>query len=107
MQRRACLFKVSMLVIVRRLFDLGVFDRETLSATYHTELEHLMVLSPRGNGGGDFYNSLSARTGKRFERALVASTPEGQTQFTDAFRMLGIKKSATFYEAARRLGLHG
>ncbi len=51
--------------------------------------------------------TLSARTGKRFVKALVASTLEGQTQFTDAFRMLGIKKTATFYEEAQRLGLHG
>ncbi len=107
MQRLARLFKVSTLVIVRRLFDLGVLDRDTLWETYRAEFEHLQRLSKRESGGGDFYNSLSARTGKRFVRALVASTLEGQTQFIDAFRLLGIKKSATFYAAARRLGLHG
>jgi len=107
MQRLAGRFKVSALVIVRRLFDLGVLDRETLWATYRAELERVRALSAREGGGGDFYNTLSARTGKRFVKALVASTLEGQTRFTDAFRMLGIKKSATFYEEARRLGLHG
>jgi len=107
MQRLAGRFKVSALVIVRRLFDLGVLDRETLWATYRAELERVRALSAREGGGGDFYNTLSARTGKRFVKALVASTLEGQTRFTDAFRMLGIKKSATLYEEARRLGLHG
>ncbi len=107
MQRLASRFKVSTLVIVRRLFDLGVFDQETLRATYRTELERVKALSVRDSSGGDFYNTLSARAGKRFEKALVASTLEGQTQFTEAFRMLGIKKTATFYEEARRLGLHG
>ncbi len=107
MQRLARRFKVSTLVIVRRLFDLGVFDQETLWATYRAELERVKALSAREGGGGDFYNTLSARTGKRFVKALVASTLEGQTQFTDAFRMLGIRKTATFYEEARRLGLHG
>ena len=107
MQRLARRFKVSTLVIVRRLFDLGVFDQETLMKTYRAELERVKALSAREGGGGDFYNTLSARTGKRFVKALVASTLEGQTQFTDAFRMLGIKKTATFYEEAQRLGLHG
>lgn len=107
MQRLARRFKVSTLVIVRRLFDLGVFDQETLWATYRAELERVKTLSARESSGGDFYNTLSARTGKRFVKALVASTLEGQTQFTDAFRMLGIKKTATFYAEAQRLDLHG
>ena len=107
LQRLARRFKVSTLVIVRRLFDLGVFDQETLWATYRAELERVKALSARESSGGDFYNTLSARTGKRFVKALVASTLEGQTQFTDAFRMLGIQKTATFYEEARRLEMHG
>ncbi len=106
-QRLAHRFKVSTLVIVRRLFDLGVLDRETLWATYRVQLDRVKALSAREGSGGDFYNTLSARTGKRFATALVASTLEGQTPFTDAFRMLGIRKTATFHEEARRLGLHG
>ena len=105
MQRIARQFKVSTLVIVGRLFDLGVFDQETLWATYRAELERVKALSTRESSGGDFNNTLSARTGKRFVKALVASTLEGKTQFTDAFRMLGIKKTATFYKEAQRLGL--
>ncbi len=107
MERLARRFKVSTLVIVRRLFDLGAFDQETLRAAYHAELERVKALILREGSGGDFYNRLSARTGKRFAKALMASTLEGQTQFTDAFRMLGIKKTATFYKEARHLGLHG
>ena len=106
MQRLARRFKVSTLVIVRRLFDLGAFDQEALWTGYRAELERVKTLASREGSGGDFYNTLSARTGKRFVKALVASTLEGQTQFTEAFRMLGIKKTATFYQEARRLGLH-
>ena len=106
MQRLARQFKVSTLVILRRLHDLGAIDRETLWDSYREELERLKALSRKTGSGGDFYNSLGARVSKRFARALVASTLEGQTQFTEAFRMLGIRKSATFYEEAKRLGLH-
>ena len=58
-----------------------------------------------GTGGGDFYRTLGARSSKRFARAIVTSTLEGQTLFQDAFRMLGVRKTATFYEAARELGV--
>ena len=44
-------------------------------------------------------------TAERFARAIVTSTLEGQTLFQDAFRMLGVRKTATFYEAARELGV--
>ena len=107
MRHLARQFKVSTLVILRRLHDLGAIDRETLWGSYRKELERLKSLSPTSPSGGDFYNSLDARVSRRFARALVASTLEGQTPFTEAFRMLGVRKSATFYEEAKRLGLHG
>ncbi len=107
MQRLARWFKVSTLVIVRRLYDLGSLDQATLWRVYRKELERVKALAAGEGGGGDFYNSLGARVSKRFASAVVGSTLEGQTPFTDAFRMLGIKKSATFYEEARRLGMHG
>ena len=107
MQQLARRFKVSTLVVLRRLFDAGFIDRDTLWETYREELGRLKTMAGTSSGGGDFYNSLGARVSKRFVRALVASTLEGQTQFTDAFCMLGMRKSTTFYEEARRLGLHG
>ena len=105
MRHLARQFKVSTLVIVRRLFDLGAIDEETLWVTYREELARLKALSSREGGGGDFYNSLGVRVSKRFAAALVSSTLEGQTLFRDAFQMLGIRKSATFYKEAVKLGL--
>ena len=105
MQRLAKVFKVSTLVILRRLFDLGAIDKQTLWDSYQEELSRLRKLDKGGAGGGDFYRTLGARVSKRFARALVANTLEGQTLFQEAFQMLGIKKTATFYEEASRLGL--
>lgn len=104
MQRMARLFKVSTLVVLRRIFDLGVMDRDTLWRTYNDELDRLRQLDRRGSGGGDFYRTLGARGSKRFVRAVIGSTLEGQTLFRDAFQLLGIKKSETFYRAAREFG---
>lgn len=106
LQRLARHFKVSTLVILRRLFDAGRIDRETLDAAWQGELERLKRLAPTGPGG-DFYNTLGAHVGKRLARAVIVSTLEGQTPFTDAFRLLGVRKSRTFYEEARRLGVQG
>lgn len=104
-QRMARQFKVSTLVALRRLFDAGFIDETTLWENYRKEMKRIRSLDRGGSGGGDFYRTLGARTGKRFARAVLASTLEGQTLFRDAFRMLGVKKIATFYNAARELGV--
>lgn len=103
-QRLARLFKVSTLVALRRLFDAGFIDQTTMWQCYRKEVERIRGLE-RSSGGGDFYRTLGARTGKLFARAILSSTLEGQTLFQDAFRMLGVRKTSTFYEAARELGV--
>ncbi len=104
-QRLAREFKVSTLVALRRLFDAGFLDRATLWQHYREEQGRLRELGGRTSSGGDFYRSLGARASKRFASAIIASTLEGLTSFPDAFRMLGMRKNATFYEAARELGV--
>lgn len=104
-QRLAREFKVSTLVALRRLFDAGYINQFVLWQHYREEQERLHMLNERSGSGGDFYRSLGARTSKRFARAIVSSTLEGLTSFPDAFRMLGVRKTATFYEAARELGV--
>lgn len=103
-QRLARLFKVSSLVALRRLFDAGFIDETALWQHYRKEVERLRALR-EAKGGGDFYRTLGMRTGKRFARALVGSVLEGQTLFQDAFRLLGVRKTATFYQVARKLGV--
>lgn len=102
-RRLARRFKVSTLVILRRIHDAGRITRDELWAAYDAELERLRTL-PKGSGG-DFYLTLGARVSKRFARAMVISTLEGRTAFTETFRMLGLKKMAAFNELGRRLGV--
>lgn len=101
--RLARRFKVSSLVILRRLADAGRLDRAAFYQAYRDELEHLKRLDAAGSGGGDFYRTTAARVSKRFARALVESTLEGRTLYRDAFRMLGIAKTNTFNEFGRSL----
>lgn len=97
-------FKVSTLVVLRRLHDAGQLDRQAFFAAYHEELARIQALDVRSSGGGSFYNTTLARVGKRYASALVESTLEGRTLYRDAFRMLGISKTATFHELGRTLG---
>jgi Zn-dependent peptidase ImmA (M78 family) len=102
-ERLARYFKVSTLVVLRRIHDAGGITRERLREAYAAELERLQRV-PRGSGG-NFYLTQGARIGKRFARALVTSTLEGQTLYRDAFHLLGFSKVATFNELGHSLGI--
>lgn len=104
-QRLSHVFKVSSLVVLRRLFDAGRIDEGALWSLYREDLARWRALDRGVTGGGDFYRTLGARTGKRFARAVLSSALEGQTLFQDALRMLGVRKTGTFYEAARKMGV--
>ena len=103
LDRLARRFKVSTLVILRRMNDAGTLRGGAYWRAYEDEVERLRAL-PRGTGG-DFYLTLGARASKRFTRALVVSTLEGRSSFTEAFRLLGFRKMATFHELGHSLGV--
>jgi Zn-dependent peptidase ImmA (M78 family) len=100
--RLARRFKVSALVILRRIRDAGGLTREQLWEAYEAELQRLHAV--RKGSGGDFYLTRGARVSKRFARALVVSTLEGRSSFTEAFRLLGFKKMTTFRHFERQGG---
>ena len=99
LNRLARYFKVSTLVVLRRIFDIGEIDRGQLAVAYRQELDR--ILSMPTQSGGNFHPTLQARVGQRFGRALVTSTLGGRTSFSESFRLLGIKKTAT--QARRNL----
>lgn len=103
LDRLARRFKVSTLVILRRIHDAGGLTQDQLRQAYEDELERLRAI-PTG-AGGDFYLTQAARVGKRFARALIVSTLEGQTLHRDAFHLLGFSKLTTFRELGHSLGV--
>ena len=96
-------FKVSELVLLRRIYDIGCLTREQFQKSYDDELKRLQYKT--GNIGEDFYAPQTARLGRHFARAVVADTLEGRTMFRDAFHMLGFSKLETFCSLAKNLGI--
>lgn len=103
MNRLARRFKVSTLVILRRIYDAGGLTRDRLWREYDAELERLTNF-PR-SAGGSFYLTTAARVSKRFARAVVTSTWEGRSSFTEAFHLLGFKKMSTLRELGQSVGV--
>jgi Zn-dependent peptidase ImmA (M78 family) len=103
LQRLARWFKVSTLVILRRMHDAGGLNQSRFRAEYEAELDRLRSI--QRTEGGDFYLSTTARVGKRFARAVVTATWEGRASFTEAFHLLGFKKMETFRKLGQNLGV--
>ena len=105
MVRLAGTFKVSRLVVLRRLLDAGWIGHETFETQWRAESTRIQGFVRGNSGGGDFYKTTLARVSRRFTQALVVSTLEGQTLYRDAFRMLGISKTETFHSLGREVGI--
>lgn len=106
-RRLAATFKVSRLVILRRLKDARWMSPNEFESALEEEEAHFEEWKSGGKGGGDFYRTTLSRVGRRFARALVVSTMEGGTLYRDAFRMLGISKTKTFNQLGREVGVMG
>lgn len=105
LKRLARQFKVSTLVILRRMLDAGWLDRYSFDIAWAAERARLREIAGNSSGGGDFYRTTLSRVSRRFARALVESTLEGQTLYRDAFRMLGVAKTETFNHIGREVGV--
>jgi len=106
MARLAKFYKVSTLVILRRIYDLGAISQDKFRIEYRSELERLKsFVDSKGSGGGDFYANQKYKISSSFAKALLISTLEGSTLHRDAFKLLGFSKFSTFKELGARLGV--
>ena len=102
-------FKVSSLVILRRLYDIKQITTQELKQKYSEELKkiyNLQSISKQKAGGGDFFRSLNTRVSPQFAKDLIVSTFEGHTAFKESLELLGIKKISTFKKTAEKLGVN-
>ncbi|WP_136314245.1 ImmA/IrrE family metallo-endopeptidase [Actinomyces procaprae] len=99
LERLAARYKVSTLVVLARLREVGRLTWDEFMSRYDAERMRVMELkqSSRSSGaGGEYYNTQLRRLGRPFTRAVVSSTLEGRTTYRDAYRMLGTATQSTF-----------
>ena len=94
-------YKVSSLVVLRRLYEAGRLSEDELRDAYDTEYRRIQSSA---RSGGNYYPTLLVRVSHRFARAVVRNALDGETLYRDAFGLLGIRKSATFDELRQQLG---
>jgi Zn-dependent peptidase ImmA (M78 family) len=103
LDRLARFYRVSTLVVLRRIFDAGRLSWNEYNGAYSEQMSR--VARATGSSGGNFYNTQPVRTSKRFAHAVIADALEGRTLHRDAFRLLGVRQYNTFRELGHRLGL--
>lgn len=104
--RLARRYKVSTLVILKRLFDAKYLSWDDYQQLYEAERDAVIVHAKnrRGERGGNYYNTQPLRLSRHFARAVIASTYEGGTSFREAFQLLGTRKHETFTKLADEIG---
>lgn len=104
--RLARRYRVSTLVVLKRIFDANFLRWDDYQERYAAELSRVMALLRAGEatGGGDFYNVHPLRLSRQFMRAVITDTLEGGTQFRDAYHLLETKKHQTFQNLVERIG---
>ena len=103
-ERLARRFKVSTLVVLRRIHDVGGLSRDAFQSVYWRETRRLQELQ-QNSGGGNAIKNVGPRVSKRLARALVVSTLEGRTSYTESFHLLGVSRLSTFNSVAESLGV--
>ncbi|MBN4047612.1 ImmA/IrrE family metallo-endopeptidase [Acidimicrobiaceae bacterium AH-315-P05] len=98
-------FRVSTQVILGRVREAGALTWDQFMAELRAERERVAELVAERGGGENYYNTKPVQVGKRFARELIASTLEGRTPYTEAFRLLDVKKTTTFEGLGAQLGV--
>ena len=104
LERLARIYKVSTLVILRRLRDIGAMNWQAYREAYDTELARVLAIAGDGSGG-NWLKTQPRRVGKPFARAILERTLAGATTYGETFRLLGTRNPETLRKLARDLGV--
>ena len=87
-------FKVSKVVIARRLLDLRIYSKDEFLRFYNEYKAYWDAQNDKG-GGGSFYNNQPYRVGIKFFGAVTSATASGKLLYTDAYKLTNLY-GATF-----------
>ncbi len=104
LSRLAGVYRVSTLVILRRMYDAGLIEWAAFHDAYDAEMVRIQS-HQTDTSGGNYYATQPVRVSRRFAKAVIADTLEGRTLYREAFRLLSVKKQATFDGLSESLGV--
>ncbi|MFN3605355.1 MAG: ImmA/IrrE family metallo-endopeptidase [Leptonema sp. (in: bacteria)] len=85
-------FKVSQIVIARRLLDIGKINKNEFFDFYNNYTQQ--EIKQNKSKGGDFYNSAKLRYSKKFLSLLGYALSNNQILYRDVYRLLALKPSS-------------
>lgn len=108
LERLAKRYRVSTLVVLKRIHDARFITWDDYQERYAEERDRVMNLLAARRGsesGGNYYYTQPLRLSRLFARAVVASAFEGSTSYRDAYHLVGTRKHETFENLATELGV--
>lgn len=83
-------FKVSKVVIARRLLDISVYTEAQFFAFYKRCKEEWDARGNNDESGGSFYNNQNYRVGKAFFNTVNEAVSNGKLLYTDAYKLTNL-----------------
>lgn len=96
-------FKVSSIVIARRLQDLDIITKDKFLKFYYNHIDKDYVVTK--TSGGNIYNTLPYRLNSRFIRLLNQAVSNNNILYRDVFKLTGLKPST--YDKLMVRGIKG
>ena len=86
-------FRCGTTVIARKALDLGRIDQATYTKIAQAAIKQYKEQRRRKGSGGNYYDTLKTRVDKRLVLALNNSIHEGNTSFTEAYRLTNTNRN--------------
>jgi len=106
--RLASWFRVSQISLLRQARDVGLVSSAEFSADFERQSDERRARTEKadddGNDGGNFYNTLFARSSPTFTSALLDAVVAGHVSPVDAASLLGVKRN-TLDRIAAKMGV--
>jgi Zn-dependent peptidase ImmA (M78 family) len=88
----ASYFKVSPLVVARRLLDVGFIKKDEFFKFYTGYMAEVRAKKvAKKDGGGDFYANCDYRIGRTFANAVGRAVKSGKMLYHDAYKLTGLQ----------------
>ena len=89
--RLASYFKVSPLVVARRLLDIKYIERDVFFAFYNAFMAGFRAKKAAAEPGGNFYANCDFRIGRPFASAVGQAVKSGKLLYSDAYKLTGLQ----------------